>query len=333
MQPNFPEYQIYSRTSANTQKRRKTKRILFALLPLIIAAIVAIVIMVIHGQSIANAKDSVTVGGVSSATSPATASTTSEASTVTTTSTLQAQLKNAWASVATARAGDMDIAVYNNETGETTHYSNATGTLNTASVVKLAIAEAVFYQAQNEGVAITDAQTTELESMLENSDNTAATTLWNEAGGKTGMDTFFDKIGASSTIAADDGLWGLTQTTALDQVTIMNVLAYPGKILTATSAETIDGMLDNVESDQTWGVSAGLVGNADFKLKNGWLEDAQTNDSYNQTDSWTVNSVGHITADGVDYTISVLTEGQTTEAYGIETIEEISKATWTTLNQ
>lgn len=319
------EYPNYSRTTSTKQKRRKhTARIV--VIPLGIAAVVTAFILVAHGQTVTNAKDSVTVSNAVSE------STTQKVTTKTVTpSTLQTQLTDAWTAIANERVGDVDIAVYNNQTGETTHYTNAINTLNTASIVKLAIAEALLLQTQNNDTTLTATQTADLTSMLENSDNAAATTLWNEVGGKTGMNTFFKTIGATSTTAGTDGYWGLTQTSALDQLKIMNIVAYPGTPLSTTSAETINDILDNVEPDQAWGVSAGLAAGADYKLKNGWLEDAQTDDSYSDTASWTVNSIGHITADGVDYTISVLTEGQTTEAYGIETIEEVSKATWASL--
>ncbi len=242
-------------------------------------------------------------------------------------STVSENLESAWKNIIDNRQGSIDIAVYNNKTGETTHYSNTANTFNTASIVKLSIAEAVLLKAQSQGIALTSQQTANIAPMIENSDNTAASILWSELGGKEAMDQFFASIGATSTAAGSDGMWGLTQTTAMDQLAALNAFAYPGKVLSASSSATLASFLDNVETDQTWGVSYGLALTDNFDLKDGWLEDAETDNGYADTDSWTVNSIGHVWNDDIDYTIAVLTSGQATEEYGVQTIERLSAAT------
>ena len=57
-------------------------------------------------------------------------------------------------------------------------------------------------------------------------------------------------------------------------------------------------------------------------LKNGWLplNDAGTD--------WQVNSVGWVSGLGRDYLIAVLSTGNPTEQYGIDTIDQLSGAVW-----
>jgi hypothetical protein len=60
-------------------------------------------------------------------------------------------------------------------------------------------------------------------------------------------------------------------------------------------------------------------------LKNGWLPlDAASTD-------WQVNSVGWVSGDGRDYLIAVLTTGNPTEQYGIDTINALSSLIWTAM--
>lgn len=243
--------------------------------------------------------------------------------------TVSPALESKWKSILGGRQGNVDIALYDNKTGEIAHVTNATGTYNTASVVKLSILEEVLLQDQKNGTTISSYQLSEAKPMIENSDNDAATVLWGEVGEQPAMDSLFGQLGATSTQANADGYWGLTQSTAVDQLSVLNAFAYPGKLISSNSATLISNLLANVEPDQAWGVSAGVPTGVTVELKNGWLPDSQTDDNENtESQNWTVNSIGHIYGNGVDYTIAVLTDHQSSEEYGIKTIEDLSTATW-----
>jgi hypothetical protein len=57
-------------------------------------------------------------------------------------------------------------------------------------------------------------------------------------------------------------------------------------------------------------------------LKNGWLP-------LNASDTdWQVNSIGWVSGLGRDYLIAVLSTGNPSEAYGIDTIDELSAIVW-----
>ena len=76
----------------------------------------------------------------------------------------------------------------------------------------------------------------------------------------------------------------------------------------------------NVESDQAWGVSGGVLEPAKVALKNGWLPVAP---------GWEINSIGQISGRYRDYLLAVLTSDDPSMAYGVETIEGISQLIWT----
>jgi beta-lactamase class A len=241
-------------------------------------------------------------------------------------------LESTWSSLVSSRQGAIDVAVYDPTNDQIAHYTNVDTTFSTASIVKLSILEEVLLQDQTQGQSITASQMAIAAPMIENSDNDSATALWIQVGGSKAMDSFFSQIGASSTTAAGQGAWGLTKTTALDQLKVVNAIAYPGVFLSGSSATVASNLLDQVESDQTWGVSGGVPTGVTIELKNGWLPDSETNGSYSNTSDWVVNSIGHIYGAGVDYTIAVLTDGNPSEKYGIQTIESLSAATWNDLS-
>ncbi|MDB5160003.1 MAG: hypothetical protein JWO99_266 [Candidatus Saccharibacteria bacterium] len=313
---------VYStyRPTPPKQKKRKTKALLFGLL---VTAIILITVIIINKPETTQATTEVT---------PVATTTTTPITKQVQTPTQSTQLESAWKGVIDAQSGNIAIAVYNSKTGKTAQYSNTTSAFDSASIVKVSIAEALLAQAQASGTTLSDTTLANMAPMLEISDNATASTLWGQAGGAAAMNSYFASIGASSTTAGTNGLWGLTQTTAVDQLAILNAFAYPGLTLTSDSATTLNGFLDKVETDQAWGVSAGLPSDGNFELKNGWLEDSETNDAYADTDDWTVNSIGHIWYGNADYTIAVLTNGQPTEQYGIDTIESLSTATWNILS-
>jgi hypothetical protein len=57
-------------------------------------------------------------------------------------------------------------------------------------------------------------------------------------------------------------------------------------------------------------------------LKNGWLP---------VSSGWTVNSVGWVSGEGRNYLIAVLTSGDPSEGYGIDSIGIVSQAAWAAL--
>lgn len=244
------------------------------------------------------------------------------------------QLEEAWkqAVAVSPPDGNVDIAVYDNATGAIAHYTNVPGnsadTFITASIIKLSILESTLWQDQQQGLpGLTQDQLSESEPMIENSDNNSADDLYLDAGGSSGLNAYFKQIGATDTIAS--GPWGLTRTTAIDQLKIVGEVAYPGKLLTTASAKQANGLMDQIESDQRWGVSSGVPDAVSVQLKDGWL----SNSDIDGSSGWNVNSVGHVHGDGVDYTIAVLTNEDNSLQDGINTIQMLSTTTWDTLSK
>ncbi|MET7681713.1 serine hydrolase [Streptomyces sp. NPDC005423] len=211
----------------------------------------------------------------------------------------------------------VSAAVFAMGSGESAAYGHAA--FDTASIVKVDILATLLLQAQDAGRQPTATEKAYATTMIENSDNDSASALWKIIGTADGLDAANKRFGLTATTGGDGVLWGLTQTTAADQLTLLRQVFGDDSKLNAASRSYLQGLMGRIEADQQWGVSAAADG-ARWKLKNGWL-------ARSTTGLWDVNSVGRVTAaDGQVYLVAVVSKGSTTQAKGISLIEAAAKA-------
>jgi hypothetical protein len=228
------------------------------------------------------------------------------------------------------RSGTVLAAVYDVRTGQSWRLGDGPAQAE-ASVVKVNILEALL--SGSDGAGLSPDNQGLAEQMIEDSDNDAATSLWYAAGGTAGLTAYNAKAGLTRTtpsacVVCGDFAWpgwGLTTTVPYDQITLLKQLVKPGPLLTADDREYALSLLENVAPAQAWGVSGGVPAGVTVALKNGWLPLNGDN-----TD-WQINSEGWVSGDDRDYLISVLTTGNPTEQYGIDTINELSTLLWTAM--
>ncbi|MFC1415905.1 serine hydrolase [Streptacidiphilus cavernicola] len=218
---------------------------------------------------------------------------------------------------AVARAsGNASVSVVDLTTGASLDYGAAGHSFVTASIVKLDILATLLLQTQGQG-GLSTSQRALATSMIENSDNDAANSLYLAIGAHSGLDAANKRFGLGSTQGGTDDYWGLTTTTAADQVKLLRQVFTGSSLLDAASREYVQGLLRQVETDQRWGVSAAATG--DYQLKNGWLPRSATG-------LWVINSTGLVDHDGHQLLISVLSDGNLSESQGITLVESVAKA-------
>ncbi|WP_369187443.1 serine hydrolase [Streptomyces sp. R08] len=228
-----------------------------------------------------------------------------------------ALLAQAMKSVTPAGDQKVSVAVLDVTSGESAAYGDAA--FDTASIVKVDILAALLLQAQDAGRTLTATEKSYATTMIQNSDNDSATALWNLIGTADGLDAANRTFGLTGTTGGAGPLWGLTQTTAADQLTLLQQVFGDDSKLSAASQSYIQGLMKEIEADQQWGVSAAADGSK-WALKNGWL-------ARSTTGLWDVNSIGRVTGtDGDEYLVAVLSNGSTTQAKGITLIEAAAKA-------
>lgn len=193
---------------------------------------------------------------------------------------------------------------------------------DTASIVKVDILATLLLQAQDAGRPLTARERALAEPMIRNSDNAATNALWREIGGARGLEAANKRMGLTSTKGGPGARWGLTQTTASDQIRLL-LRVFDGAATSNTvsplnedSRAYIRALMARVASDQAWGVSA--ASGSDHALKNGWLQRTASG-------LWDVNSVGRVTVDGHRYLVAVLSDGSPSMDDGISVVERAAR--------
>lgn len=238
--------------------------------------------------------------------------------------TQEQRVLNAWQQINYNGAAKVSMALYNNKTGKTVVYTprgTASGFYN-ASIVKLSI---LTQYLRNNNMSYNSLAYMNAVNMITHSDNNAATYLYNLDGGPQGLQNFYNWMGMSSSTANLYRYWGLNTTSATDQLNLLNAIYYRGNILTPAKLGIIKNLMSQVESDQQWGV--GNVTGANVQVKNGWLP---LGNGYTNA---VINSLGHIQNTKVDYTLAILTNGNTMQFTGINLANQIGAAAYRALNQ
>jgi hypothetical protein len=207
-----------------------------------------------------------------------------------------------------------------NKTGVTCWYQSSRP-FYAASVIKVTILAALLRKAQEQNRQLTASETHDAWLMITQSDNNAATTLWNDVGNKW-MHHFLDLAGMQQTKL--DYAWGLSKITAHDELTLLTLLTGSNNILNKASRVYARSLMAHVTSSQRWGVPAGAPASVIVHVKNGWLP-------YPGSD-WEINSIGTFTNTHRAYLIVMLTYSNPSMAYGITTIEGAAQVIHALLN-
>ena len=215
------------------------------------------------------------------------------------------------------RADDdhVSVAVADLTTGQTAACDGAQEFI-TASIAKADILSALLYQSQNQG-GLSNQEQKLATTMIEKSDNKAATDLYDDVGGASEIDAANQAFGLVDTTVGTDGYWGLTSTTADDQILLLRQIFTAQSTLWPASRSYIQGLMAEVEPDEAWGVPAVADQGTSFGVKNGWLPDPRTK-------LWEINSIGEVTHDGQLMLIAVLSTDNADYADGIALVEEVA---------
>ncbi|MFH0177780.1 serine hydrolase [Streptomyces cacaoi] len=227
-----------------------------------------------------------------------------------------ALLASAMKSVTVPGDAAVSVAVLDLDSGDDATYGESA--FDTASIVKVDILATLLLQAQDADRHLTAAEKTYATAMIENSDNDSASALWRIIGKAEGLDAANERFGLTDTAGGDDMLWGLTQTTAADQLILLRQVFGDDSELSEASRTYLQGLMGQIAVDQRWGVSAAADGSS-WALKNGWL-------ARSTTGLWDINSIGRVTVDGHDCLVAVLSNGNATQTAGISLVEQVARA-------
>jgi hypothetical protein len=251
--------------------------------------------------------------------------TTTSTSTTTTTTTTPVPTHNpdnpftdrALATYLKNRSGLVTAAIYDVDTGATYTYHNGYHD-RTASIVKIDILADLLYESQARDKPLTAKQESLTRSMIEASNDAAATKLWAQIGGTEEIDEFNTLIGFKYTVPSWS--WGDISTTPLDQLQLLKVIALPNRILDTASRDYEMDLMEDVIGGQRFGLGWGSPAKATVGLKDGWYKEIPT--------GWQVNSTGFVQYQGRFYLATIMTASDPGETYGMNTVTTIANGIW-----
>jgi Beta-lactamase enzyme family len=230
-----------------------------------------------------------------------------------------AALTAALAPVRRSQTGSLAVGVTDLSTGLTASY-HPHELFHTASIVKADILATLQLQLQRQHAGLSPAEQQLATAMIEESDNDAASALWDTIGAAPGLAAANRILGLLRTEPGPGGLWGLTATSVTDQLALLAALTSAHSPLTAASRHYELGLMRSVEPGENWGVTAAADPGSRPAVKNGWLPDGS------QSGLWVINSIGVLRHAGQRLLVAVLSSGQPTEAVGISQVQAAATA-------
>ncbi len=210
------------------------------------------------------------------------------------------------------------VGVADLSTGVTATYHQRQA-FHTASIVKADILATLLLQLPHQHAGLSLDEQELATAMIEDSDNGAATALWNVIGATPGLAAGDQALRLRHTVPGQDGWWGLTATTVTDQLRLLSALTSRHSPLTAASRRYELNLMHNVETGQNWGVTAAASRGTQPAVKNGWMPDGAEG-------LWDINSIGVISHHGQRLLVAVLSSGQPSQQAGISQVQAAAKA-------
>jgi hypothetical protein len=192
---------------------------------------------------------------------------------------------------------------------------------DTASIVKVEILTMVL-EAYGTLDEVPDWLLAAAESMIKDSSNDATNQMLYGGTFDDGHDAIRQAhidYGLANTNPNETEQWGKTQTTAVDQLRMLELALYEG-VLDAEQVDYARSLMGDLADSQQWGVSAAAAEDETVWMKNGW----DTRDAMGG--EWVVNSIGVIEGESEEpIKIAILTGGSATDDEGIERVEALAE--------
>ncbi len=194
---------------------------------------------------------------------------------------------------------DVGVVMY-----DVTHHiyytSNSSTQFIVASSMKIPIMLTFLDMVEQQGRDPDDNEMSLLTTMIENSNNDSASSLFSDVGGASGIASYMQKIGVTG-LSPDDDSWGYSMMTPQTMVDMLTLL-YQGKILNATHRTLALNLMENIEPDQQAGVGDTAPNGATVAMKDGWVTGPDN--------LWAMNSSGIVTSGNETYILAVYTQEQ-----------------------
>lgn len=222
---------------------------------------------------------------------------------------------------------NVDIAVYDVNAGKLITYQTGSISVNyTASIVKLSILVGILHQYGQ----LSSEQMALAKAMMQQSDNEATQMLYEQLG-STGLQQVFVAYGMVHTQVDTNGRWGLTRTTASDQMKLMKEIFVTSnsQFLSDDQKYYVKSLMNSsgVNQSQIWGLPKHAPKNVGMYVKNGWLPLDVDGDS-----NAVINSLSYVTTKNAAYCIVVLSNEDNSQDAGFKMSNRVGQLVYNKFN-
>jgi hypothetical protein len=195
--------------------------------------------------------------------------------------------------------GDAGVAIY--DVTRNQYYSDyGDNTYVMGSSAKIPIILTYLNWVEQQGRGLINDEDWLMQTMIENSNNDSAQTLFDTDGGDPAIISYLQSIGLGGYTSNPNG-WGWATFSPGMMVRLLWKL-YDGHILNGHDRSYVLNLMSNVEADQRFGVGDTAPSGASVAMKDGWLTAPDG--------LWAANSSGIVTSSHETYIISVYTAEQ-----------------------
>lgn len=212
--------------------------------------------------------------------------------------------------------GDSVSAVVYDVTRNYQYTYNPNGLFTMASSAKVPLMIEYLQYIEGQGRGPNGYETSIMTSMIENSDNNAAEVIYDTLNYDAGERAAMQSWGINDFVSDPNG-WGWGQWSAADMTHLLTLLQ-TGKLLNASDRTFALNLMQNIESDQRFGVGDTAPANSTVAMKDGWVNEPDG--------AWAVNTSGIVTVGSETYIIAVYTKEQGSFSSGQDIVNHVAGA-------
>jgi beta-lactamase class A len=186
-----------------------------------------------------------------------------------------------------------------------------------ASSVKVPIMLTFFTQIEAKGREPTAHELSLLRTMIENSNNNSAESLYEEIGAQKGINAFMKGVGITGLVPNKPGWWGHSTITPATMVALLTRL-HEGTVLNDKHRAMAIGYMEDVDAAGKVGIGDSSPKGATVAMKDGWTT------ALDGTGTSVVNTSGIVTLGGETYILSVYTDHDRGYAAGWRIIRHVA---------
>ncbi|MDO5712207.1 MAG: serine hydrolase [Micrococcales bacterium] len=217
------------------------------------------------------------------------------------------------------RAADVSVTVHDRLTDAYVRH-NPSLRNPTGSIVKVLVLVTLVRERREDGRSLSNYERSLARRMITTSDNDATSALFDRLGGRSALQRVADRLGMTRTQISTS--WGRSTTTAADQALLVDRIMDGDAFSDRDDQAYVLDLMGKVIPEQAWGVGS-IPDTSDVALKNGWV--------LLEPHGWRVNSIGHVTAPGRDYTLAMLSYDSDSMEEGVEVLDAVAAAVYDTL--